>query len=238
MAKSKTIFFCQNCGAQSSKWIGKCPSCQEWNTYVEEVIQRDTSNKKSSLFSQQNAPKPVKINENPEREFIIAVRPEAHMANVSLFHVFKEAENAKVMGFEVAYTLGSFSVQGEFVQANVSTKTDNFSVPSYYAYISYFITGEHRPYKKGENVFARVKPKNDFNFKDNWGAVELAARYSSFDLTDAEQGKLNNITLGINWYLNPRTRIMYNYILSDDQSPEKSNIHLLRFQIDFGKTFK
>ncbi len=41
MAKTKTTFFCQNCGAQSSKWIGKCPSCGEWNTYVEEVIQRE-----------------------------------------------------------------------------------------------------------------------------------------------------------------------------------------------------
>ncbi|MDP4291948.1 MAG: hypothetical protein Q8908_12775, partial [Bacteroidota bacterium] len=39
MAKAKTTFFCQNCGAQASKWLGKCPSCGEWNTYVEEVIQ-------------------------------------------------------------------------------------------------------------------------------------------------------------------------------------------------------
>lgn len=41
MAKVKTAFFCQNCGAQSAKWIGRCPSCGEWNTYVEEVLSRD-----------------------------------------------------------------------------------------------------------------------------------------------------------------------------------------------------
>lgn len=41
MAKVKTLFFCQNCGTQSPKWIGKCPSCGEWNTYVEEVVQKD-----------------------------------------------------------------------------------------------------------------------------------------------------------------------------------------------------
>jgi DNA repair protein RadA/Sms len=41
MAKSKTIYYCQNCGAQSSRWIGHCPSCNEWNTYVEELIQKD-----------------------------------------------------------------------------------------------------------------------------------------------------------------------------------------------------
>lgn len=38
MAKSKTVFFCQNCGYESAKWLGKCPSCQEWNTFVEEII--------------------------------------------------------------------------------------------------------------------------------------------------------------------------------------------------------
>ena len=40
MAKVKTSFFCQNCGAQTPKWVGKCPSCSEWNTFVEEVIQK------------------------------------------------------------------------------------------------------------------------------------------------------------------------------------------------------
>jgi len=44
MAKTKTAYFCQNCGAQSSKWVGKCPSCGEWNTFVEEVM--DTGHEK------------------------------------------------------------------------------------------------------------------------------------------------------------------------------------------------
>ncbi len=38
MPKNKTIFICQNCGAESPKWIGRCPSCKEWNTYHEEII--------------------------------------------------------------------------------------------------------------------------------------------------------------------------------------------------------
>ncbi len=45
MAKTKSAFFCQNCGAQSPKWLGKCPACGEWNTYVEEII--ESSGKKS-----------------------------------------------------------------------------------------------------------------------------------------------------------------------------------------------
>lgn len=47
MAKVKTTFFCQNCGAQSAKWIGKCPACGEWNTYVEEIIQKEETGKGS-----------------------------------------------------------------------------------------------------------------------------------------------------------------------------------------------
>jgi len=42
MAKSKSVYVCQNCGVESSKWVGKCPSCGEWNTFVEQVISKST----------------------------------------------------------------------------------------------------------------------------------------------------------------------------------------------------
>ena len=38
MAKEKTVYVCSNCGQDSPKWVGKCPSCGEWNTYVEEIV--------------------------------------------------------------------------------------------------------------------------------------------------------------------------------------------------------
>ena len=41
MAKGKTsVYFCQNCGFESSKWMGQCPGCKEWNTFVEEIVDR------------------------------------------------------------------------------------------------------------------------------------------------------------------------------------------------------
>jgi DNA repair protein RadA/Sms len=43
MAKIRTAFFCQNCGSQSPKWMGKCNACGEWNSYVEEVLQKETA---------------------------------------------------------------------------------------------------------------------------------------------------------------------------------------------------
>ena len=45
MSKVKTSFFCQNCGYESVKWVGQCPSCSQWNTFVEELTQKDNSKK-------------------------------------------------------------------------------------------------------------------------------------------------------------------------------------------------
>ncbi|MCU0359280.1 MAG: DNA repair protein RadA [Bacteroidia bacterium] len=52
MAKSKAVFFCQNCGAQSAKWVGKCNACGEWNTFVEEIVHKETKNQRLKLFGQ------------------------------------------------------------------------------------------------------------------------------------------------------------------------------------------
>lgn len=61
VAKVKTSFFCQNCGTQSAKWVGKCPACNEWNTYVEEILHKEDANQstwKSNSSSMQRANKP------------------------------------------------------------------------------------------------------------------------------------------------------------------------------------
>jgi len=59
MAKTKSVFFCQNCGAQAPKWIGRCPSCNEWNTYVEEIIHKDNAagNMPASVSRKDTGPK-------------------------------------------------------------------------------------------------------------------------------------------------------------------------------------
>ncbi|MFD2863694.1 DNA repair protein RadA [Mucilaginibacter antarcticus] len=65
MAKSKIAYFCQSCGFESAKWLGKCPSCQQWNTFVEEVIEKDAKAvpawKVSTSTTQQRANKPVEV---------------------------------------------------------------------------------------------------------------------------------------------------------------------------------
>lgn len=64
MAKVKTTFFCQNCGAQYAKWQGQCASCKEWNTIAEEVIQKpEKSDWKTTSKTSKRTSKPLKINE-------------------------------------------------------------------------------------------------------------------------------------------------------------------------------
>ncbi|MCX6230957.1 MAG: DNA repair protein RadA [Bacteroidetes bacterium] len=62
MSKTKTLFFCRNCGAQSLKWIGKCPSCGEWNTYDEEIVERD-KDQKWNRQTERKQSKPILIKE-------------------------------------------------------------------------------------------------------------------------------------------------------------------------------
>lgn len=64
MAKIKKAFFCTNCGNESTKWIGRCPGCNEWNTYVEEIISKENSNPNQSTFKDFSVKtKPVKLTE-------------------------------------------------------------------------------------------------------------------------------------------------------------------------------
>jgi DNA repair protein RadA/Sms len=65
MAKTKSSFFCQQCGHESAKWLGKCPSCGTWNSFVEEVVQKEDSNKNEwrQESSKPRQSKPKKLND-------------------------------------------------------------------------------------------------------------------------------------------------------------------------------
>jgi DNA repair protein RadA/Sms len=68
MAKTKSVYICQNCGVDSPKWIGRCPSCGEWNTYVEEIIAKDNSSKISLAGLEITKQKPQRLHEIETRE--------------------------------------------------------------------------------------------------------------------------------------------------------------------------
>ena len=63
MAKEKTVYVCSNCGQDSPKWVGKCPSCGEWNTYVEEIVRKEPVNRRPVSGIETQKPKPVILSE-------------------------------------------------------------------------------------------------------------------------------------------------------------------------------
>ena len=64
MAKNKSVYVCQNCGAEAAKWVGKCPACGEWNTYVEEIVRKENSTKNGFLVHDEaKKNKPICIDE-------------------------------------------------------------------------------------------------------------------------------------------------------------------------------
>jgi DNA repair protein RadA/Sms len=61
VAKTKSVYICQNCGAESVKWLGRCPSCGEWNTFVEERVTKESKKRPGLVDVSRNAtPKPLK----------------------------------------------------------------------------------------------------------------------------------------------------------------------------------
>lgn len=71
MAKVRSAYFCQNCGYETPKWLGKCPSCAEWNTFVEEVIEKNIPSVVAFSTSSRNAkPQTLQSIEKQEHERI------------------------------------------------------------------------------------------------------------------------------------------------------------------------
>ena len=139
----------------------------------------------------------------------------------------------KLIGTELAYVYGPLSFQTEYYGAMMNLlnggATDSY-ISGGYAYVSYFLTGENRTYNKKAGCFDRVKPyENFFRVRDEDGCVqtglgawEVGYRYSWLDLNDGSTanmfkgGLAIDHTLGLNWYLNPNLRLMWNYVHSTD----------------------
>jgi len=182
-------------------------------------------------------------------------RPEAHLASARLVDTnMLQMDELFLVGAEAALVLGPFSLQGEYIVANADGDEgsdrdfDDDGAPDYgyfdsndlqgfYIAASYFVTGEHRPYKTAEGAFSRVKPAHNYLNDGGPGAWEVTARYSHLDLEDdnLNGGEQDDITLGLNWYLNPNARVMLNYVYADAEEKYDGEMHAFqtRFQIDF-----
>ena len=158
------------------------------------------------------------------------------------------ADSNQLFNAELVWTQGPFSFQSETMYAPVDQSAgEDLQFHAAYAYASCFLTGEHRPYNKQLGTLDRVTPfENFFRVRscegpiiNGLGAWEVAARWSYLDLSDAniQGGVENNGTLGLNWYLNPYTRVKWEYVLAHLDKPPvgQSDTHFfgMRFDIDF-----
>ncbi len=174
------------------------------------------------------------------KEFSYKTRPEAHLAPKYLSIKIDELNTHNSFKGEFALVLGSISFQSEYTisgikpSASSSSTEENYLLDAFFGAISWFITGEHKNYNPSKTAFDRLKPKKNFG-KGGVGAFELALRFSSINLNDEDLsgGQMNNVTAGLNWYLNPATKFAFNYIFTDVKTLGKSNIFQMRFQITF-----
>jgi phosphate-selective porin OprO/OprP len=132
-----------------------------------------------------------------------------------------------VKGVEGAFAYKNIHLQAEYMKTTVyrTDNLDNIKFDGGYAYLSWILTGEHQPYEMKEGEFGKIVPKN------NYGAFEVAFRYSHLNLTDDDYklpegqtvdsdrikgGKANNFTFALNWYANNKIRFMLNYAIVDN----------------------
>ena len=165
-------------------------------------------------------------------------RPEAHLLPRFVDTGSITSSTANLVSPEFAWVYGPVSIQTEYVHTKLDSVSGigNPSFHGYYLQGSYFLTGEYRNYRASEGAFKGIKPLKKFNIDNGTpGAWEVAVRLSSIDLNDAtiSGGKLDDITLGLNWYLNPNARGMWNFIRADISAVGVANLFQMRLQLNF-----
>lgn len=149
------------------------------------------------------------------------------------------AAGSTLLGLEFALLAGPWSLQAETVRAAVdSPDAEDPRFDATYLALSWFITGESRPYDRRAGRFVRVHPNRDFlngQTDRGIGAWEIVLRHSHLDLNDGtiEGGVLRGITLGVNWYLSSRVKILANVAQSEVRGSGSIRMAGMRVQMDF-----
>lgn len=175
-----------------------------------------------------------------QKERVIDAKPEAHLAPSYLKLNIDAVKDQHQANVGMALVLGPVAFQAAYTfammhPASISTLSENqYYFDAYFGTISWFITGEHKNFSKSKTAFDFIKPKKNLG-KGGAGAFEVSVRYSSidFDYKDIQSGMLNDITIGLNWYVNPAVRYMINYINADVKDLGRANIFQMRFQVAF-----
>jgi phosphate-selective porin OprO/OprP len=175
-------------------------------------------------------------------------RPEIHRGDQLIDTFDIDTQQYQVLNPEFALVRGPLSLQSELSWARIDEiagrTTDIYGA---YAYASWFLTGEHRAYDREGGRFSRVIPHENFwavrtprGVRRGFGAWELGARWSYLEFPDYGAQQLQDLTVGLNWYWNPNTRVMFNWIHPwARNSPLTTLVHAegdvlsMRMQVDF-----
>lgn len=156
--------------------------------------------------------------------------------------------DTQLVGAELAALWGSLSLQGEINEVKIDRASglSSLNLYGFYGETSYFLTGERKNYKRGSAKFGGIDPKKNFGDDDGgWGAWEVAARYSQINIQDENivnqaitvpnkhDGKMSDVTLALNWYLNPLTVFKMNYVYSDLTNVGIARAFQTRVQVSF-----
>ena len=166
-------------------------------------------------------------------------RPESYLAPEVVDTGDIESKKAFPYGLEGALVYGPYSLQAEYLHSRVDDDLgDRLNFWGGYVYGSWVITGESRPYERSTGTFRRILPQKSFYLKEGtWGAWEVGVRFSHLDLNDGPilGGRMNILTGGLNWSLNPFVRVMFNYLRQNiSNAPEYDGVahtFMLRFQL-------
>jgi len=191
--------------------------------------------------------------QKPDESLRFRARPENHMSDYLIdTGTMTNVDHVIRLGGEVAAVYGPFHCAAELLNANVTSSDDEWVEPDriglqddaafsgFYLQAGYFVTGERRSFSSGNWV--RTSPERALLEDGGFGAIELAMRYSSLDLNDDSAGvyggRLDDVTLGVNWYFHAHARMMCNYVLAtvkdeDDEEIGGADAFVTRLQFDF-----
>ena len=141
-------------------------------------------------------------------------RPESYLAPFVIDTGTIDASKAATLDAELLWVNGPFSAQGELIASRVETDTSGIlDFGGGYALVSWYLTGESRPYNRVDGTPGRLIPLRIFGFGPDkgWGALEAAARVSYTNLSDGavQGGKLTMLMTSLNWYLRPELKCMF-----------------------------
>lgn len=171
------------------------------------------------------------VSEVPKGSVKFKTHPESKPTEVNFVDTGKLGDVSRInrLGLEMAYQTGPFTAQMEWMRAAINRQSHpNAAFGGWYFEGGWMFGGGSRRYKYGTFKSPSLgRP---------YGTWELTVRYSHLDLNDAgvQGGRENNLTLGLNWYLNNHGRIMFNYIsVHSDRHGVADNPDILLLQTQF-----